>query len=53
MVSSDNIIGKKQYAFIWKILTPSEKPVNAVVVYSLFQIPGNENPFEQFNKNSM
>ena len=24
MVASDNITGKKQYAFIWKILTPQK-----------------------------
>ena len=49
---SDNILGEKRYVIFRKILIPSEKPVYASV-YSLFEIPSNDNSFKQFVANSI
>ena len=52
MVVSDNILGEKTICPISKNFDSSEKSV-CVPVYSLFEIPSNENFFKQFVANSM
>ena len=52
MVVSDNIVGKKQYVLFRQILIPSGKPVYAPI-YSLFEIPSNENSFKRFVAKSL
>ena len=52
MVACDNILWEKQYVIFQQILIPLEKPVY-VPVYSLFEIPSNENVFKQFVPNSL
>ena len=52
MVASDNILGRKQYVLFRQILISSEKAVYEPV-YSLFEMPSNENSFEQFVVNCL